>query len=274
MMPENEISRASEVAAEKSSGVDYDSIAGQYDRRYQGRDLQPVRELIRNVRGRVRGRALEVGCGTGHWLPLLSDEAAGEAVGLDRSLGMLNAARGKRPAQPLCQGDAAALPFDSSLMGLTVCVNALHHFSAPCGFLREAVRVTRAGGLVLIVGLDAHDPEAEWYIYDFFDDVRSMDRDRYPRWGDVRDWSRAAGMSELEFGVAHTVHVELHGEEVFTDRFLSRQGTSQLALLSEEEYALGLERVRRQVERGEADGGPARFRTRLDLRYLLANIGG
>lgn len=254
------------------SSLDYDTIAGEYDRRFQSPGFQGVEELLRRVRAYAYGRALEVGCGSGHWLPSLTDKSPGEALGLDRSLGMLSRARLKSVSRSLVQGDAAALPFASAPVGLTVCVNALHHFHAPRRFLQETERVTGAGGLVLIVGLDAHDPKAEWYIYDHFDSVQARDEQRYPPWDDVRQWVESAGMTVQEVGLAHAIREELLGEQVFKDPFLARGGTSQLALLSDEDYTDGLDRIRREVAHGGADGGPARFRTHLDLRYLLARV--
>ncbi len=274
MTSNNRANPSPELSAHRAGGVAYDVIAGQYDLRYRSAAFQGVRTLLHEVRDRAEGRALEVGCGTGHWLPLLADRAAGEAVGLDLSRGMLDAARKKRTAPLLCQGEAVALPFASRQFGLTVCANALHHFLEPRRFFLEARRLSSAGGLVLIVGLDAHDPEADWYIYDFFDGVRSMDEDRYPRWEAVRAWTRSAGMKLRETGLAHAIRDELRGEQVFTDPFLARQGTSQLALLSDEDYRLGVERIRRKVRQGGTDGGPALFQTRLDLRYLLGQVGG
>lgn len=55
--------------------VNYDSIATGFDRRYLENDYSGVESALRVFVGRKStGRALEVGCGTGHWLRLLSEQ--------------------------------------------------------------------------------------------------------------------------------------------------------------------------------------------------------
>lgn len=58
--------------------VDYDSLAATYERRYEHYRYDGVaRELLRFIGARP-AIALEVGCGTGHWLDLL--QAHGQAA--------------------------------------------------------------------------------------------------------------------------------------------------------------------------------------------------
>jgi SAM-dependent methyltransferase len=53
--------------------LNYDSIAASYDRRYLVNDYSGVGDALLAFVGRdLRGRVLEVGCGTGHWLRLLA----------------------------------------------------------------------------------------------------------------------------------------------------------------------------------------------------------
>ena len=53
--------------------VDYDHIARTYDRRYQEYQYPGVEQaLLQFAASRPGLQVLEVGCGTGHWLGLLS----------------------------------------------------------------------------------------------------------------------------------------------------------------------------------------------------------
>ena len=251
-------------------GLDYDHIADQYDRRYQQRSYQGVREKLSAVRALASGRGLEVGCGTGHWLPLLEGEGSTSAIGLDRSIEMLRRGREAEGGLQLVHGDAGQIPFASGSVGLTATINALHHFPEPVQFLREAARVLTHGGHLLLIGLDAHDPDAAWYIYEYFDGTRERDRERYPRWDELHDSIRGTGMQISEGGLAHQIRQEFLGAEVFEDPFLARTGTSQLGLLSERAYRQGRQRIRAAVEQAEEEGRRLKFRVRLDLVYLLA----
>jgi len=72
----------------------------------------------------ARGRALDVGCGTGRNLPLYG--AAVRVVGLDPAWDSLRRARRRAPRVPLVCGSAEALPFrdrsfDTVVSGLVFC---------------------------------------------------------------------------------------------------------------------------------------------------------
>ena len=72
----------------------------------------------------ARGRVLDLGCGTGLKLPLLSPGSV--AIGLDPSWSSLQRARRRAPGVPLVAGSAEALPFrdacfDTVLSGLVFC---------------------------------------------------------------------------------------------------------------------------------------------------------
>jgi SAM-dependent methyltransferase len=103
--------------------------------------------MERIILERVRGfrRALDIGCGTGRFTSQLQVH---EAVGLDRSQGMLDLARKRRLTCVL--GDAHALPFKSDAFDAVVATD--HVFSALDieRALREAHRVLAPGGLLAI----------------------------------------------------------------------------------------------------------------------------
>lgn len=93
---------------------------------------------------------LDLGCGTGALLPLLSGDRR-LAVGLDRSPSMLAAARKRRVRQTaLIRGDARNLPFADQSFGSVVAT-----FPAPYirdhRTLDEVARILRPGGAFVVV---------------------------------------------------------------------------------------------------------------------------
>lgn len=99
-------------------------------------------------------RVLELGCGYGRVLGRLADKAA-EVTGVDTSLDSLRLARETLPASRtchLCAMDAIDLGFRSRGFDLTVCIqNGVSAFGVePRRLIREAMRVTRSGGIVLL----------------------------------------------------------------------------------------------------------------------------
>jgi SAM-dependent methyltransferase len=105
-----------------------------------------LEELIAEFPG--AGTLLEVGCGTGHFAGGL-DRRGLTVVGLDRAPAMLAELRRRHPRLPVVLGDAHALPFRDAAVDLTLFVTTLEFLEDPAMALREAVRVSRRGVVLL-----------------------------------------------------------------------------------------------------------------------------
>jgi ubiquinone/menaquinone biosynthesis C-methylase UbiE len=94
------------------------------------------------------GRGLDVCCGTGAGLRMLTSACRGPVVGVDFSTGMLAQARGARPGTHWVRADARALPFTGAF-DLAVSFGALGHFLAAerPGLFAEVYRALRPGGI-------------------------------------------------------------------------------------------------------------------------------
>ena len=158
--------------------VSYDSIAGEYGKRYERSDYGPVLQLLLDfVEGATSGRILEVGCGTGHWLAELA-RAGYDVVGLDPSRNMLQAGRTRGLTPSLINGVAEALPWQGGVFERVFCLNSFHHFSDRERFVAEARRLLAPGGGILTVGLDLHSGLDSWWICDYFPQVIDIDKKR------------------------------------------------------------------------------------------------
>jgi len=234
--------------------VDYDQIATTYDRRYQHNDYSGVEAaLIAFVGERFDQRVLEVGCGTGHWLRLLCGTGT-RVTGLDVSAQMLAQARAQAPKAALAQGSAEHLPFASDSFDRVFCINAFHHFQDKVAFLTEAMRVLRPGGLMMTVGLDPHAGVDQWYIYEYFEDALEIDRRRYPASSQIREWMQAAGFDDCVTREIQHLPLRLAAREALEQGRLEKSATSQLSVLTDEEYRRGIDRVREAMESAEVRG--------------------
>ena len=232
--------------------VDYDEIAEQYDERYGANGFDGVRATLIDLAAKsAPSHILEVGCGTGHWIKELCARGS-DVFGVDASLGMLRKARKKLPNGKLVCANAARLPFDEKTFDLIYCVNAFHHFQWPRVFLAEARRILRSGGTLAIVGLDPHRGKDRWYIYDFFPETREYDLVRFPSTARLCSWMSECGFSRPETRQADRLAHQLISREVLSDPTLKKNGTSQLALLTDEEYAAGMDRLLRDLDEAEA----------------------
>ena len=107
---------------------------------------------------------LDLGTGTGRMIELLAPLSR-RAVGIDGSHAMLNVARtrieqsGLRNVQ-LRQGDLYALPVERDGYDLVIIHQVLHYLEDPSRALREAARVMRPGGRLVVVDFAPHGDES------------------------------------------------------------------------------------------------------------------
>ena len=103
----------------------------------------------------------DLGCGTGSLSLSLSRHVA-HVHAIDGSPAMLDAARQRLQGQSnvtVAEGSLEALPLDDASLDVAVLMLVLHHVAEPARVLKEARRVLRAGGRLLIADMCAHERE-------------------------------------------------------------------------------------------------------------------
>ncbi|MFH1635925.1 MAG: class I SAM-dependent methyltransferase [Chloroflexota bacterium] len=251
--------------------VDYNRIAPTYDRRYAANRLDGVeRALLDLIQECGAQRVLEVGCGTGRWLTGI-ESAARDVYGLDLSTGMLRQARSQSARSYLTCGRGGRLPFRNQSFALVFCVNALHHFDQPQSFISEARRLLRPGGTLAILGQVPQDRRNRWFVYDYFDGTFETDLSRFQTWGTVTDWMILAGFEQIQWQPVQRISNHKYGREVLNDPFLQKDAVSQLALLSDQAYAEGMQRIEADLSDAEARGETLVFAAEFRLDILIGN---
>jgi SAM-dependent methyltransferase len=186
---------------------------------------------------------LDIGCGTGAALAVLTRRYKVVGAGVEPSRGMLAEARRKLGWRAVVEeGVAERLPFpdgsfDAGLMRLVV-----HHLDRPRAF-REARRVLVAGGRLLVV---TSDPAAfdRFWLAGLFPSYPEVERRRFPDAATLETELRAAGFADVRV-VPLGIPRRFGRDEAL--RKLRGRYVSTLELLPEDELRSGLERAESEL---------------------------
>lgn len=135
----------------------HDEVAEFYNRVYYRRDVDKppkpsahLRRLAKRLGVRQEQQVLDVACGRGAWLAAVA--ACGAKVsGIDISARAIETCRRDHPQGQFHIGPAERLPFADHAFDLVTCLGSLEHFLDQPGALTEMTRVTRPGGMVLVL---------------------------------------------------------------------------------------------------------------------------
>lgn len=142
---------------------------------------------------------LDIGCGTGH-TALAFARRAGRVEALDLTDEML--AQGRRLAAErglsnLCfrEGDVAALPYGDASFDVVTSRLSAHHYAQPDLAVREAARVLRPGGIVLLVdSVVPEDPAQDTFL----NTIELLRDPSHVRDHSVNQWCRIFAAADLE----------------------------------------------------------------------------
>ncbi len=144
--------------------------------------------------GFVGKDVVDMGAGEGE-LALLLARFAGSVTAVDQSKAMLKEVRGRAEAAGLgsvvrvCESDMESLPLADASVDAVFLSQALHHAAQPEAVVREATRILRTGGQVILLDLVKHDQD--W--------VREQWADQWLGFGEqeVREWMEGAGLQKV-----------------------------------------------------------------------------
>ena len=132
----------------------FDGVAKRYDLVNDllslGRTKAWRKIAIKIIEPKSGMKILDIAAGTGSSSRPLKDAGA-DVIPLDFSKGMIEAGKRRNPDLPFTQGDALNLPFKENEFDVTTISFGLRNTSNVPKALKEALRVTKSGGRIVIV---------------------------------------------------------------------------------------------------------------------------
>ena len=201
----------------------FQKVAGSWDTiRSMHVPQQQLEDALLDVVGHEPvGELLDIGTGTGRMLEILAPRAT-RGVGVDLSSGMLAVARTNIERAGLThvyvrQGDMYQLPIEDASVDLAILHQVLHYSDDPLEVIREASRVLRPDGRLIVVDFAVHTEE---YFRSEFKHHRLGFSD-----DEIRQCFEAAGIS------AQTQPQQLIGEPI-TIKIWQAQKSNKLLSIS------------------------------------------
>ncbi len=236
------------MATNARKSFDYDAVAPRYDahRKTRGPFVDALVHLAREARAQ---RVLEIGCGTGNSTAAFLNQHPCALTGIDLSRGMLREAQRKNLAARFVQSDAHALPFRDAAFDYAFAVLVIHHLDDLERFFGECRRVLGDGILAIVTA--SHDFIERHPMAAYFPSFAAIDKARFPDIPMIVEGMHSAGFTAA--GTIETKSPPQPIDRVYTEK-VAAKFISTYDLIPDDEFAAGLDRLRRDVEKqGQLD---------------------
>jgi SAM-dependent methyltransferase len=167
---------------------------------------------------------------------------------------MIARAKAAAPGAWLVRAAAEQLPWKTATFDRLFCINAAHHFHDRARAIAESRRVLRPGGALLIAGREPPADEERWWVYDYFEETRAIDRMRYPAAETLRREMESAGLGRCDTFEIDRLTARFPAAQALESGVVDRRFTSQLTALSDDAFARGVARIRADVDAARKAG--------------------
>ncbi len=249
--------------------IDYDeqtAAAFKSVREVPREGLEHWREAIRRHLGPSRGMTLvDIGAGTGQFAAAFSDWFGLSILAVEPSAAM-RAQIPRRPGIQVLEGDASTLPLPGGSADGAWLSLVIHHIPDLEAAAREIRRVLRAGAPVLIrQGFPGRADTMHTFPWEFFPET-ARTAGTYPSVEQTCQAFAAAGF-RLD-GLEQVPETLTSLAEFLAQADTFRRADTNMRNLTEEEFLLGKERLRRAVQDAQQTPDPETRANWLDLLVL------
>lgn len=135
----------------EESRRNYNKIAREYEKSFDGKFTLSYNQYLSDyVQVKDNDKVLDVACGNGRLLKMISGKARIEAFGIDVSEEMIKVAEKENNNISFKVCEANKTPFEDNMFDIITVCCAFHHFIDPAGFMTEAYRILKSKGKLII----------------------------------------------------------------------------------------------------------------------------
>ena len=226
----------------------YDRDIAEIYARHRGVRPELLKALIEESRVNRASRALEVGCGTGHYIIAVQFVSGCAAQGIDISEEMLVHAQRRDSPVDFSVGTAEYLDVPDGSLDFIFTVDVVHHLGSPADHYREAHRAMAPEGRVCTVTHSEDMFRNTIVSSKYFPETIEINLDHYPSVATLHQAMSAAGFCRLrEIQIAFPVEVTDSG-------LYARRAYSPLHEIGDDAFARGLECLEADLAKGPIKG--------------------
>ncbi len=226
-----------------STGIQYNQIAHEYAR-YRESDPAAIERLLARSGISSSSRVVEIGCGTGNYICAIQERVGCECFGVDPSTGMIAKARQRNLKVTFSVAPAERLGLPEAAFDLVFSADVIHHVQDRAACFREAFRVLRPGGMLATLTDSEDTIRRRMPLALYFPETVEAELRRYPAIKELEHYSELAGLTILGQEVVE------HPYQLTDAESYNKKVFSCLRLISEEAFASGLARMKRDLRRG------------------------
>lgn len=232
--------------------IDIEKLAEDYNekRRMDPADFDRLLGLIIRY-GQIKGRVLEIGCGTGfHLIPLAQRLPDVQFHGIEPAYSMLVQARDKTQGKnalncSLALADGQLLPFKSGIFDFVMMSQVVHFFNDKPGAAKEVYRVSTENTRLLII-TTSHPQLKSQVDLSFFPGMIKRETARIPSVSNIRRLFEEHGF-ELYNTIEFAATFRASSVEALVEWAASKPWSSYL-LFAEGEFMRRLKGFKRNLE--------------------------
>jgi hypothetical protein len=126
-------------------------------------------------------------------------------------------------------------------------------------------RILRASGGFLLVSLDPHTGLDKWWVYDYFESALELDMRRYLSTSQIREMLSEVGFTHCRTDVVEVFAGTVSARSALERGDVARTATSQLTILTDDEYDKGWKRIQEDMLAAAANAEELVFTSELRL---------